>query len=358
MIIHGFDPEIPLERAWTPPAAWYLEADFARIERETVFRDNWLAVGRAEQVAEAGDFFSGSVADEPFVVVRDQEGALRAFYNVCRHHATCVAKGAGKTDALVCPYHGWTYDLDGRLRKAKLAGPIKDFNRDDFNLVPMQVEQWCGIVFVCPGDPPEPPSRQLSALEARLTEMGRGPLTFVARERYELECNWKVFADNYLDGGYHVSTIHPWLDAELNMESYRSEAFDRFSIQSSGGQPAQGVDRMGDGALYAFVYPNLFINRYGPIMDLNLLYPLGPERCLVLFDYFFEETEGPQAEAFIAESRRRSAAIQMEDMEVCQRVQRGLRSASYDRGRYAPRWERVMHHFHGLLANDLERHQP
>ena len=90
-------------------------------------------------------------------------------------------------------------------------------------------------------------------------------------------------------------------------------------------------------------------------MDLNLLYPLGPERCLVLFDYFFEETEGPQAEAFIAESRRRSAAIQMEDMEVCQRVQRGLRSASYDRGRYAPRWERVMHHFHGLLANDLEQ---
>ena len=357
MKIHGFEKAIPVENAWTPPSAWYLEADFARIERETVFRNNWIAVGRAAQVTRPGDFFSGTVTDEPFVVLRDQEGVLRAFFNVCRHHATCVAEGAGNTASLVCPYHGWTYDLDGRLRGVKKAGPIRDFDPRKFSLVPMQVTEWCGVIFICPGEAPETPGRQLLELESRLDTMGYGHLSHVATEHYTLECNWKVFADNYLDGGYHVQTIHPWLDAELAMDTYRSEAFDRFSIQSSGGQSAAGVDRMGDGALYAFVYPNLFINRYGSIMDLNLLFPLGPEKCLVVFDYFFEDTKGSEAEAFIAESRRRSASIQQEDIDVCERVQRGLRSSSYDRGRYAPQWEGVMHHFHRLLADDIEDHQ-
>ena len=169
-----------------------------------------------------------------------------------------------------------------------------------------------------------------------------------------MSCNWKVFIDNYLDGGYHVTTIHPGLATELDTDAYRIEAEDAYSIQSCPSGEAGPGDRMGQGALYAFVHPNLMINRYGPVLDVNMALPLGPDRCQVVFDYFFD-ARAQLSEAFIASCLERSDQVQQEDIAICASVQKGLSSQGYDCGRYAPALEHAMHRFHRVLVRDLSQ---
>jgi choline monooxygenase len=353
MAMQTFDPGIPIEKASTPPSAWYTQPSFFHRERATVFRRSWQAVGRAESLARPGDYLTGEMAGEPYVVVRGEDEVLRAFYNVCRHHATCVAKGAGKTESLVCPYHGWTYGLDGRLLKAPRMGGVEEFRREEQGLIPMQVATWGLWVFVRQEAAGSAVDEVMRPLEGRLNT---GPLRFEKSVRYEIECNWKVYVDNYLDGGYHVSHMHGGLASQLDLDAYRTEISGQVSLQTcNAGEPAGsntdgGVDfqeRLQGGAVYAFVYPNFMINRYGPMMDTNWVLPLGHQRTLTVFDYYFET--GVNRE-FIERSLAASDQVQREDMAICQSVQRGLGSSAYDVGRYAPRVEGAEHHFHSLLA--------
>ena len=355
-----FDPAVPLEAAWLPPKSWYNDARFFDLERDTVFRNNWLIAARSDQFAKAGDFVAGAIAGEPYVVVRGEDGTLRAFYNVCRHHAAQVAVGAGCADSLVCPYHGWTYALDGRLLRAPELGAVKDFDREQFGLVPMRVGEWSGLVFISMAGEPRPLAADLTEVGARLRDMAVDKLRFVARRKYTLACNWKVYVDNYLDGGYHVSYLHKGLAGQLDLDSYQTEIFERYSIQSGAGAAAKkegapGSDfseRIGERVLYAWIYPNLMINRYGPMMDTNWVIPRGHDETEVIFDYYFTPETAADAD-FVAKSLAASDVVQVEDVEICESVQKGLGSSSYDQGRYSAKREHGEHHFHRLLAADF-----
>ncbi|MCB9679284.1 MAG: aromatic ring-hydroxylating dioxygenase subunit alpha [Alphaproteobacteria bacterium] len=342
-----FDPTLPLSRASTPPRSWYVEPEFARFERTAVFNRTWQYVARADQLTQPGSFVAGVHAGIPWVVVRDGD-TLRAFHNACRHKATQVALGEGRCDELVCPYHGWVYGLDGGIRKAPRMGRLEGFTRERFSLVPMAVEVWGPFVFVNGDVDAEPLGPTLSPLLEDLDRTGWGRLCFHSRRTYDFACNWKVFADNYLDGGYHVAHMHPSLGAQLDLDSYTTELFDRFSVQRSGGDPSH-ADRIGPATIYAFVYPNLMINRYGPCLDTNLVLPLGPDRCRVLFDFWFTSDADP---AFVARSVEQSDVTQREDMWVSELVQVGLGSPPYDQSRYAE-IEKATYAFHQLLAGDL-----
>jgi len=350
-----FDCELPIERASTPPASWYTEPAFYELERRNVFHATWQPVARLDQLTRSGDFVSGEFAGEPFVVLRDGD-VLRAFHNVCRHHASCIVDGSGNTDRLRCPYHGWTYDLDGRLRSAPRLGGIADFDRERFGLAPLEAAAWGPLVFVrCRTGGPAL-DEWLAPLDGRIETES---LRFVTRVEYELRCNWKVFVDNYLDGGYHVSTLHTGLAAQLDLDSYRTEIEGAVSIQSctsatDGGN--DGVDfheRVAGEANYAFVYPNFMINRYGPIMDTNWVVPLGHDRIRTVFDYYFVKDRADPESDFVKRSLEASDRVQQEDVEVCESVQRGLSSSAYDVGRYAPSLEQAAHDFHCRLARDL-----
>jgi len=356
--VDRFDPAVPIERALTPPASWYTEPRFFEHERATVFRRTWQPAGRLDQLQNPGDYVAGEFAGEPFVVVRDGE-ALRAFFNVCRHHASCIVEGEGNLERFVCPYHGWTYDLDGRLRKAPRLGGVEDFQRDRHGLLPMQVATWGPLVCVRLDE--EGPSLRewMAPLDGRID---CASLRFVAHVEYELACNWKVFVDNYLDGGYHVGHLHRGLAGQLDLDGYRTEIDGNISLQSCGAareaDGSQGVDfkeRLDGGAVYAFVYPNFMINRYGPIMDTNWVVPFGHDRTLTVFDYFFEADRVDGDPEFVERSLEASDRVQQEDIAICERVQRGLRSSAFDSGRYAPGVEQAAHHFHRLLAHDLKR---
>ena len=355
-----FDPSLRIERAFTPPASWYVRPEFLELERACVFRRSWQAVGRVDQVSRPGDYFTGCLVDDPYVVLRDQDGTLRAFHNVCRHHAAQVCQGEGSLTELVCPYHGWTYRLDGGLSRAPRLGKNELFDRETFSLKPAAVEVFGPLLFIHLGDDPPPLAAQFTELAPRLAALGTGDLKFVARRSYELRCNWKVYVDNYLDGGYHVSVLHEALAGQLDLDTYVTELFERISIQScrtpkeapteAGGDFAE---RIGDEALYAFVYPNFMLNRYGPILDTNWVVPVGHDRTRVVFDFFFRDTEGPKAGEFIERSIAASHRVQEEDVAICESVQKGLGSPAYDRGIYAPGVEMAAYHFHRLLAADL-----
>lgn len=334
----AFDPDVPIEDAWTPPSAWYFDAALYALEREAVFARSWQPVARVAQIPEVGDYVAGCFAGEPWLVVRAEDG-IRAFSNVCRHKGREVVTGSGNASELVCGYHAWSYDLEGTLRSAPKMAGVRGFDRAAMSLPPLQTRVWGPWIFVSH----DPVELELDELTRRLDASGWSDLRWVASRSWTVECNWKVYVDNYLDGGYHVPHMHPSLSAQLDMSTYGTELFDAYSIQSSGGD----AERTEGGALYAWIHPNFMINRYGACLDSNHVVPLGSTRCRIDYDFFFARS---MREDEIAASMRQSDVTQREDIEICESVQRGLGSRHYDRGRYAPRVEQGEHHFHRLLA--------
>ena len=359
-VLDLYNATAPLEEAYTIPAPWYLDARVEQAEREQVFGRNWIAVGRADQVAAEGQFFTIEIAGEPIVVVRGSDGELRAFYNVCRHHAAAVANVPfGTVQHLRCPYHGWTYGLDGSLKGAPEFAGVCNFDRAANGLVPVRVATWEQFVFISLDEYAPALDKSLGDLPQRVSPLEISKLQFFARKSYRLACNWKVYVDNYLDGGYHVPHLHKGLNSVLDYKEYTIENSERYSLQSS---PMVGSEehaefaatRTGDRAYYYWLYPNLTINIYQGVMDTNLVLPLGTDQCLVQFDFFFADVS-EAARASNAESVAVSDRIQDEDVDICESVQRGLRSRAYGAGRLSVRRESGEHLFHRLLAADLRR---
>ncbi|XP_061990313.1 choline monooxygenase, chloroplastic-like isoform X1 [Rosa rugosa] len=362
-LVDQFDPTIPIERAVTPPSSWYTDPSFYAQELDSVFYRGWQAVGYTEQIKNPGDFFTGRLGNVEFVVCRDEHGKLQAFHNVCRHHASILAYGSGRKSCFVCPYHGWTYGLDGALLKATRITGIQNFNKHEFGLTPVKVATWGPFVLAnmepeVDSDVEIVDSEWLgSSSDVLSTNRVDSSLSYVCRREYTIECNWKVFCDNYLDGGYHVPYAHKGLASGLNLDGYSTTVYEKVSIQKcEGGSTARknDYDRLGSKALYAFIYPNFMINRYGPWMDTNLVIPLGPRKCQVIFDYFLEASVKDDRD-YIERSLKESEKVQMEDVMLCEGVQRGLESPAYNIGRYAPTVENAMHHFHCLLHESIRK---
>jgi choline monooxygenase len=348
-----YDDQAPLAYARTIPAAWYVDERVARLEQEKVFANNWIALGRADQVAEAGQFFTFDLAGEPLIVIRGADHKLRAFYNVCRHHAAAVVTATcGVAQHLRCPYHGWTYGLDGSLKGAPEFAGVCDFDRAANGLAPLQVADWQGFLFVNLSPTPTPLESYLGDLTRRVSTSG---LRFYARKSYTLACNWKVYVDNYLDGGYHVPHLHKALNSVLDYSEYTIENGTNYVLQSSPMVPSEDKSvantRIGDRAWYWWLYPNFMINIYEGVMDTNLVLPLGTEKCLVIFDFFFGDTSSE----YNAESVTVSDRVQAEDVDICESVQRGLHSRAYGAGRLSVLREAGEHLFHRLLSHDLKR---
>ncbi len=356
----AFDPGLPLERARTIPASWYFDPEIYAAERETVFGGSWLAAARVDQLVTPGSIVTADIAGEPILLVRDQEGVFRAFYNVCRHRAARVmTEVEGCATRLRCPYHGWTYDLAGRLRGTPEFEGVADFRREENGLAPLAVAAWGPTVFVHAGSPRQSLAEFLTPLPEQTANLGIETLRFVERRDYDLACNWKVFVDNYLDGGYHVNYVHPGLSGVLDYSQYRTDIYEFTSVQSSPLKADDKADesvvnvRKGDRAYYWWIFPNLMINLYQGVMDTNLVLPLGPDRCKVIFDFYFADTEGDAARQFIAQSIAVADQVQQEDVHISEDVQKGLASRSYDTGRFSVRREIAGYHFHRLLARQL-----
>ena len=335
----------PLPRAETIPSRWYTDPAVAPLERAAVFRPAWQVVGHTSQLDGPGRTLRATVAGEPVVVVRGTDGVLRAFYNVCRHRGGPLVTGdGGPCRVLQCQYHGWTYTLDGRLRGVPRFDRTELFSRDDHALVPVAVDVWRDLVWVCVGDAP-PLADLLADVDARTPPSALDGLRFHTRVAYDVACDWKVYVDNYLEG-YHLPLVHPELCKTLDVGAYVTETFGRTSLQHSPLRDGGGGVYADGDAFYWFAFPNVMLNVLPGRLQTNVVLPAGPGRCRVLFDYFYADGAD---DVSTAADLAFSDAVQQEDIAICEAVQLGLASRGYDRGRFSVDAEAGVHHFQSLL---------
>jgi choline monooxygenase len=358
-LVFPFDPNIA--RAATIPARLYNDPVYLELERERIFAHTWQLVGRSEQVKEHGQFFTAAVGNDAIVVLRDRD-TLRGFYNVCLHRAGPVAQGCGKRNTLQCRYHGWTYGLDGTLLRAPEMDGVERFDPAEMHLVPIQIATWGPLVFANLDGKAPPLLEVLEDVPRRVAPFRCEEMTYVTRKEWDIACNWKVYVDNYLEG-YHLPVVHPGLHKELDYDNYKVEPHRYFSIQHAplravhGGNPDRRYDparaEVAE-AVYVWLFPNMMLNVYMGQMQTNVVIPMGHDRCRVVFEWFSAKPPAdPAADAEWTKLLAFSDEIQDEDIEICEIVQRNLRSRIYDRGRYSAARENGVHHFHSLLHEFL-----
>ncbi|MGB0132888.1 aromatic ring-hydroxylating oxygenase subunit alpha [Dokdonella sp.] len=339
-------PQLP-ETATALPAPFYTDPDAFAAERQCVFASSWQLVAHASELSGTGDHVVTEVAGLPLIIVHGEDGELRAFHNVCRHRAgplaTCNGKGAR---ALRCHYHAWTYTLEGQLRSAPEMGEAKDFNVSQIALPQAQVGIWHGLVFVAVGSAP-PFAELLAGIDSRLGTTHIDDYQFHNRVSYEIEANWKTYVDNFLEG-YHLPHIHPALNRLLDYRSYTTETSAWHSLQSSPMENSENFYGSGE-ALYYFIYPNTMLNILPDRLQTNRVTSLSANRCRVDFDFYYPPSADTEELKRRSQDQAFSDEIQIEDIQICESVQKGLASGSYEAGRLNPKRESGVHHFHELL---------
>ena len=342
-----------LERASTIPSSWYTHSSFHAFDIHSVFSTTWQYVGHESRIPEPGDYLSETVGGNPLIIIRADDGSLKAFYNVCRHRGgPLTMQACGSAKVLQCKYHGWTYLLDDSLRGVPRFNRTDLFDKRDFGLVPVAVESWADLVFVC-----LVPTRSLSVREQmkefdkRIRPMSITDKHYHGREIYELACNWKVYVDNYLEG-YHIPLVHPDLCDLLDYRSYVTEISPYYSLQYSPLKSEGHIHNAGSGdVFYFFVYPNFMMNILPGRLQINRVVATGYRSCRVIFDYYYDRLQTEEARQMIEEDYSFSRQVQEEDIEICEYVQRGLESNAYDRGRFSVDAEKGVHHFQSLLKD-------
>lgn len=349
-----------ISRAWTLPADLYFDGEVYVAEKEKIFARTWQVIGHQNQVKNAGDYFTTELMGEPLVVVRGGDGDLRAFYNVCRHRAGPAAEGCGSRKVFRCGYHGWTYDLDGSLISATEIEGVEGFRAEDFALAPVRLEEWFNFVFVNLNREARPLSECLGELDAQVQKFPFAEMKLFERRTYSMKCNWKTYVDNYLEG-YHLPSVHPGLNRELDYNAYTVEPHAGYVRQFS---PIRGV-QVGDATPrrypearedlttdYFWIFPNWMLNCYPDNISLNIVRPLSPETSIAIFEWYLPENDhgSPAAKASVEFSNQ----IQIEDVAICETVQKNLHSRSYSRGRFSVKQEQGVHAFHRMYAEAMK----
>jgi len=348
-----------IAKAWSLPAEFYADAGVFVLEQEKIFRRSWQLAGHAHQLAEPGDFFTTELVDEPLLLARGAQGELRSFYNVCRHRAGAPAEGCGSRKLFRCNYHGWTYGLDGKLISAPEFEGQPGFDPTDFTLAPVRAEEWFNLIFVNLDLDAEPLLKSLGDLPRQAQRFPFCEMKLFERRTYDMRCNWKTYIDNYLEG-YHLPSVHPGLNRELDYNAYAVDPYPRHVRQFSpirGAQPGDTAPRRYQEARedlttdYFWIFPNWMLNCYPDNVQVNMILPLETERTLAIFEWYLPEKNlGSEAAKASVEF---SNQTQMEDVGICELVQRNFHSSSYQRGRYSVKQEKGVHAFHRMYAGAM-----
>ena len=339
----------------------YIDPCWLKVDQKEIFHRSWQFVCHEENLREPGQYVAMNIQGQSIVALRGEDGELRAFYNVCKHRGHELLKGSGHTKRIICPYHSWSYDLDGTFLEARQSRFIENFNRDDFCLDQVQIEVFCHLVFVNL----DPDASALAVQSGNLAgEIMRyapdlGRLTFAHRLTYSIKANWKSVVDNFLEC-YHCPVAHKDFCTLIEMDTYKVETHGIYSSHMAKAGRSDNKAYSTDGASVTdhavwYLWPNTTLMRYpgrGNFMVWRF-YPVGPEETYEEFDFFFESAE-------VLEEEREAIKfiddiLQPEDISLVESVQRGMQTPAYQQGRYmidpdgSGLSEHAVHHFHSLV---------
>lgn len=340
-----------VEHASTLPAACYTSDDWHKKEMEKIFSEEWLCVGREEKVAKKGDFFTVKFGNEPVVIVRDQRGEVRAFFNICRHRGARIAQGSGNTKTLVCGYHCWTYTLAGDLivvpgTPDPMIGAA-DFDRSKYGLLPVRLEKWEGFLFINFSSSAPPLSKWVGGLSDFLANYRLSKMVVHKELSYDVGVNWKVFVENTMES-YHAGFVHrkflsPDVDQGwrfLNTDGPYEAMYSDKSIMDFGNlPPMEGLDeKQRAGLFHIWVHPNLTIHVASTYMTFRQYIPVNTETMRIHYTWCFhpETIAHPDFPAVVENYYRMSVDILSEDIDYVPVVQEGLRARNSLPGRYSP----------------------
>lgn len=360
-ISRGYDPD-PARSSSLQAAAYTQDAWFKKDMRSILSR-SWQWVCHVEKLREPGSYVTATIAGHPIAIVRDQQGVLRAFYNVCKHRAHELLSGEGSTSRIMCPYHAWVYRLDGQLVRAPHTQNLQEFRTEEICLDQVQVEAFCGFVFVNL-DVQAPPLREQSGnLETEIRHWAPDvdQLTFGHRLTYDIRSNWKNVVDNFLEC-YHCPTAHKDFCDLVDMDTYKVTTHGIYSshMADAGGGANSAYDvsnaTVRTHAVW-WLWPTTCLMRYpgrSSMIVLNII-PAGPDRTLETYDFFLETPE-PDAMELDA-IRYLDEVLQVEDIGLVESVQRGMNTPAFTQGRIvhdpdgSGKSEHAVHHFHGLVLD-------
>lgn len=341
----------------------YTEPDWFAVEQQNIFRRTWQWLCHGEKLSTPGSYVTATVGTMPIVALRDKNGELGAFYNVCKHRAHPLVSGEGRVGALVCPYHAWTYDLAGHLVNARRTQDLIDFDPQSICLDPVQIEAFAGFIFVNL-DPAAPPlSAQAGDLGAEIAHWAPdvADLTFAHRLTYDIAANWKTVVDNFLEC-YHCHIAHRDFVSLVDMDTYEVKTHGIYSshMAEAGRGPNSAYDvteaTVRDHAVW-WLWPNTCLMRYpgrGNMIVLHII-PIDHERTFETYDFFLESAEPNAAE--LESIRYLDEVLQVEDIALVENVQIGMATPAFTQGRFvvdaqgSGLSEHALHHFHGLVLD-------
>jgi phenylpropionate dioxygenase-like ring-hydroxylating dioxygenase large terminal subunit len=328
----------------TYPWSWYSDPAVLAAERERIFRSAWHYVGHAGRLPQHSSYFACTTGGLPVVVTRDGGGELHAFANVCRHRGSEIVSGAGTRETLQCPYHAWTYGLDGQLLAVPRADREAGFDPTGLGLAALRLEQWGPFLFVC-ADPAAPaPGDQLAGVRLPFDP---DELVFRERVEYELEANWKIAAENYLEC-YHCPVAHRDFSSLVDVDPGSYVLAGDGPVWSQYGRARDGTGE----CMFHLVWPGLKINVYPGLANLSIgpIWPEATGRTAGFLDYFFAADVD---EAWASDLIAFDDQVGREDTALVESVQRAVAAGLVDRGRLLPDSERLIAGFQAKVTQSL-----
>ena len=348
--------EVYRQGAHTMPGEYYTSPEILAEERERIFAQQWNCVGRASAIATAGDYIVRTVAGESIIILRERSGELRAFFNVCRHRGTQLCRNASGhfSETIQCPYHAWTWTIDGRCVGAPHMHEIEGFNKQDFPLHRAAIAEWEGFVFVNIADAPTPFEASHAPLIGRFARYGLPTLRVGHKATYEVAANWKLVFQNYSEC-LHCPMIHPELS---NVIPYQSGANDLIDGPFLGGYmevlaPNQSATMTGKAcgvpvsasipegerqrAYYYTLMPNMLLSMHVDYVNYYLLTPVSPTVTRVDSEWMFHPDNDRNAAFNPADAIDFWDVTNRQDWDITARSQLGISSRRYAPGPYSPR---------------------
>ena len=344
----------------TLPWAWYEDPEQARRERDLIFRRAWQYTARMDQVPVPGSYAAAHASGFPVVITRDKDDVLRAFANVCRHRGALVATGEEQRGTLQCPYHAWTYGLDGCLRAAPRAANNPGLEPEELGLKELALGTWGPFIFLNPDPDAAPLADSLGDLPASVAEHGLDVdgLVFSQRWEYEIRANWKIAVENYLEC-YHCQLNHPDLvtvidDRKLSFEmsGLRASQFNPAEDAALAGKAAMSIPGGEPTAQFHLWFPSLKFNVMPgpPNLSIGPIWPVAPDRCRGYLDYWFAPDVDP---AWVKELYDLDTLVGQEDTGLVEAVQAGAASGLLEDGRLLSHDEQLIAHFQDYVRARL-----